>query len=141
MLCGFGQRVRMDTARRPVRRAARRLFLGRSHFSAEKTRGARAQPVGMFLPTSKAAGAGRVLLVGAASSPRARVRPTPQETVATLKFSFKKLVVAHPRLEQDFPLFREPRKFKQTFLLAGRQRVACSRDDSSQAGLNVEILQ
>lgn len=47
------------------------------------------------------------MLVGAASSARARVRPTPQETVATLKFSTKKLVVAHPRLEEVFPLFRD----------------------------------
>lgn len=100
----------MGIARRSDRRrAARRLFLSRTHFSAEKTRGARAQTVGMFLWTSQATGAGRVLLVGAASLPRARVRPTPQETVATLKFSTKKLVVAHPRLEEVFPLFRETR--------------------------------
>lgn len=105
-----GECVRMGIARRSDRRrAARRLFLSRTHFSAEKTRGARAQTVGMFLWTSQATGAGRVLLVGAASLPRARVRPTPQETVATLKFSTKKLVVAHPRLEEVFPLFRETR--------------------------------
>lgn len=40
------------------------------------------------------------MLVGAASSAGARVRPTPQESVAALKFSTKKLVVARPRLEE-----------------------------------------
>lgn len=58
------------------------------------------------------------MLVGAASSAGARVRPTPQETVATLKFSTKKLVVARPRLKKvrfpfpggDFKIFRESPK-------------------------------
>ena len=55
------------------------------------------------------------MLVGAASSAGVRVRPTPQDTVATLKFSTKKLVVARPRLKEvrfrfpggNFEIFRD----------------------------------
>ena len=49
------------------------------------------------------------MLVGAASSPDARVRPAPQESVAALKFSTKKLVVARPRLEEVRFRFPDPR--------------------------------
>lgn len=93
-----------------VARSPPRLFLDRSHFSAEKTRGARARRRrrwGCSWRRLRRRGRRRVLLVGAASSRGARVRPTPQESVATRKFSTKKLVVARPRLKV-VPLFAFP---------------------------------
>lgn len=49
------------------------------------------------------------MLVGAASSRGARVRPSPQESVAALKFSTKKLVVVRPRLKEvSLPLSLRP---------------------------------
>lgn len=99
-----GARWRGHTA--AARRRPRRLFLDRTHFSAEKTRGACARRRwGCSWLRLRRRGRRRVLLVGPASSPGARVRPTPQESVATLKFSTKKLVVVRPRLKKvSFPL-------------------------------------
>lgn len=88
-------RAAAHTGRRPP--AGRRLFLDRTHFSAEKTQGARAI-AGMFFAASKVAGAG-VLLVCAPSSANARVPPAPQDA-ATPKFSTKKLVVVRPLLKK-----------------------------------------
>lgn len=91
-------------------RASERLFLDRTHFSAEKTRGACARPRwGCSSRRLRRRGRHRVLLVGAASSRGARVRPSPQESVAALKFSTKKLVVARPRLKEvSLPLSLRP---------------------------------
>lgn len=114
--CVFGEIVLASVRRRAgqgalghtpaARRRPRRLFLDRTHFSAEKTRGACARRRwGCSWLRLRRRGRRRVLLVGPASSPGARVRPTPQESVATLKFSTKKLVVARPRLKKvSFPL-------------------------------------
>lgn len=90
---------------------AARLFLDRTHFSAEKSRGACARRRwGCSWPRLRRRGRRRVLLVGPASSAGARVRPTPQESVATLNFTTKKLVVARPRLKEvSLPLpYRPP---------------------------------
>ncbi|KAJ2939467.1 hypothetical protein O0L34_g10898 [Tuta absoluta] len=93
------RRARRHTAAR--RRPPRLLFLDRTHFSAEKTRGACARRRwGCSWRRLRRRGRRRVLLVGAASSAGTRVRPTPQESVATLNFSTKKLVVARPRLKK-----------------------------------------
>lgn len=77
------------------------------------------------------------MLVGAASSAGARVRPTPQESVAAPKFSTKKLVVARPRLkvvfrfpapafpENDFPLI-SARDSNGLLRFSGRRRECIS---------------
>ncbi|CAG9569898.1 unnamed protein product [Danaus chrysippus] len=95
----------LDRPVRPVRPTdlapRHRLLLDRTHFSAEKSRGACARGRwGCSWSCLRRRGRRRVLLVGAASSAGARVRPTPQESVAALKFSTKKLVDARPRLKE-----------------------------------------
>lgn len=118
---------RRSHAGRPL--PAARLFLDRTHFSAEKTRGACARRRwGCSWLRLRRRGRRRVLLVGPASSAGARVRPTPQESVATLKFSTKKLVVARPRLKKvSFPLSTARLRFSGGVSVAEKSKIETAR--------------
>lgn len=138
---------------------SRRLFLGRTHFSAEKTRGACARRRwGCSWLRLRRRGRTRVLLVGPTSSADARApRPARNRRDAQL---YHQEVSRRPPASQGglvsafhaFPVSAAARKtFPFPYSLNSQTglrftdrgaRLACHLcDDTSEVGINVEILQ